>query len=103
MVQTAQIGRKLARKRRRKTAEEAAFKPPRTGAQGAAQIVESGAFGAWAYRQNTVARSETQPFYATATPEEWLAAFTEWTESHRDLPHVPISAFSREADYEDRL
>ena len=53
MVQTAQIGRKLARKRIRKTAEEAAYKPRLTGAQGAALLVQSGAFGAWAHRQDT--------------------------------------------------
>lgn len=53
MVQTAQIGRKLARRRIRKTAEEAAFKPRLTGAQGAALLVQSGAFGAWADRQDT--------------------------------------------------
>ena len=52
MVQTAQIGRRLARKRVRKTAEEAAFKPPMTGAQAAAQLLQSGAFGAWADRQD---------------------------------------------------
>ena len=43
-----------------------------------------------------------KPFYETATAEEWIAAFTEWTESHHDLPRVPVSAYSREADYEDR-
>lgn len=32
----------------------------------------------------------------------WITGFTEWAESHCDLPPVPASVFSREADYEDR-
>lgn len=43
------------------------------------------------------------PFYETATPDEWTTAFTKWAESHGAMPRVPASAFSREADYEDRL
>ena len=45
---------------------------------------------------------EEKPFYETATPEEWNKAFLDWAERHRDLPLLPTSAFSREADYEDR-
>ena len=41
-----------------------------------------------------------KPFYETATPEECIAAFDEWTASHVGMPFVPDSAFSREADYE---
>ncbi len=52
MVQTIQIGRKLARKRARKSPEEATAKPRLTGAEAAAQIVQSGAFGSWAHRQD---------------------------------------------------
>lgn len=43
-----------------------------------------------------------KPFYETATPEEWSREFLAWAESHRDLPLLPASAFSREADYEER-
>ena len=102
MVQTAQIGRKLARKRIRKTAEEAAHRLPQTGAQAAAQLVESGAFGAWTRRQDTGDRSETRSFYETATPEEWVAAFMEWAESHRDLPTLAEQKYERDYFYEDR-
>ena len=52
MVQVSQIGRKLARRRARKAFEEAALRPRLTGAEAAARLVQSGAFGAWADRQD---------------------------------------------------
>ena len=50
-----------------------------------------------------IAASVPAPFYETATPEEWIAGLLKWSESHKDLPRVPASAYSREADYEDCL
>ena len=58
MVATSQIGRKLARKRALKTFEEAIVRPRLTGAQAAAQIVKSGAFGAWKDRTDITNSSE---------------------------------------------
>lgn len=48
--------------------------------------------------------NEPLPFWATATKEEWLRAFHEWVESHRDIqtPPLPDEALRRENMYEDR-
>jgi len=45
-----------------------------------------------------------RPFYETATPEEWVAAFQEWVESHRalNLPTLSDEAISRESIYGER-
>lgn len=42
-----------------------------------------------------------RPFYETATPQEWVAAFQEWVESHRglNLPTLSNEAISRESIY----
>jgi hypothetical protein len=47
---------------------------------------------------------EERPFYETATPQEWVKAFHEWVESHRDLNLPPLSdeAISRESIYGER-
>jgi hypothetical protein len=44
------------------------------------------------------------PFYETATPEEWVTAFTEWVASHRglNLPSLSDEAISRESIYGER-
>lgn len=53
-------------------------------------------------RQTALYRNgQGKPFYETATPEEWVKAFTEWAESHKDLPRLPEQAFQREYYYED--
>ncbi|BAY63106.1 hypothetical protein NIES22_31850 [Calothrix brevissima NIES-22] len=42
-----------------------------------------------------------QPFYETATPQEWIAAFQKWVESHQDmnLPTLNDEDISRESIY----
>jgi hypothetical protein len=49
-------------------------------------------------------QTENPPFYETATPQEWVQAFHEWVESHRDLNLPPLSdeAISRESIYGER-
>jgi len=43
-----------------------------------------------------------QPFYETATPEEWLCAYHAWVESHeRTSPPLSDYAVSRESMYDD--
>lgn len=45
-------------------------------------------------------RAAARPFYETATPEEWVKAWHEWTHSHD--PHGPVLLDdSREVIYED--
>ncbi|WP_341532332.1 hypothetical protein WKK05_41540 (plasmid) [Nostoc sp. UHCC 0302] len=48
--------------------------------------------------------SRERPFYETASPTEWVAAFTEWVESHRELnlPSLSDEAISRESIYGER-
>lgn len=41
-----------------------------------------------------------KPFYETATPEEWVKAWHEWTHSH-DLNGAVLLDDSREVIYED--
>jgi hypothetical protein len=45
-----------------------------------------------------------RPFYETATPQEWVAAFQAWVESHRglNLPTLSDEAISRESIYGER-
>lgn len=45
-----------------------------------------------------------RPFYETATPQEWVSAFSEWVESHRDLnlPLLSDEDISRESIYGER-
>jgi hypothetical protein len=46
--------------------------------------------------------SGARPFYETATPEEWVAAFTNWAESHGpNTPGLTREDVSRERMYED--
>ncbi len=54
---------------------------------------------------NEVQRAtSSEPFYKTATPEEWTAAFSEWAASHpRNAPLLSDEAVSRESMYADRL
>lgn len=43
-----------------------------------------------------------QPFYETATPEEWIIEFTKWADRHDlNTPALPIEAVSRESIYSD--
>jgi hypothetical protein len=44
---------------------------------------------------------QERPFYETATPDEWVAAFRSWVESHRELnlPTLSDEAISRESIY----
>jgi len=46
------------------------------------------------------AKTEARPFYETATPEEWVKAFHEWTHSH-DPNGAVLLDDSREVIYED--
>ncbi len=47
---------------------------------------------------------EKDHFYLTSTHDEWIAAFHEFVESHKDLdlPLLSDEAISRESIYEDR-
>lgn len=47
-------------------------------------------------------RPETkeQPFWATATPEEWVKEFRQWVASHKDSPNLPLEALSRDSIYD---
>ena len=49
-----------------------------------------------------ILRPETkeQPFWATATPEEWVKEFRQWVASHKDGPNLPLEALSRESIYD---
>jgi hypothetical protein len=53
--------------------------------------------------EETESNDEPRPFYETATPEEWIAAFREWTASH---PKTGIilsdEAIDRDSIYEGR-
>ena len=58
---------------------------------------------------NTMLEQLVQPsterhFYETATPQEWVAAFTEWVESHQELnlPSLSDEAISRSSIYGER-
>ena len=42
------------------------------------------------------------PFYATATPDEWIKEFDTWVDSHSVKEPHPDHAFSRESFYEGR-
>lgn len=44
---------------------------------------------------------EELPFYATATPEEWVARFEEWINSHPKREPLPPEAYERASFYED--
>lgn len=41
-----------------------------------------------------------QPFWATATPEEWVKDFRQWVASHKGGPGLPDEAVSRESMYD---
>lgn len=43
-----------------------------------------------------------EPFYATATLEQWNEAFDAWVDSHPVRGPLPDSALSRESFYEGR-
>ncbi|MUG99272.1 hypothetical protein F7734_46080 [Scytonema sp. UIC 10036] len=46
--------------------------------------------------------AKERPFYETATPQEWVNALREWSESHdRNIPLLSDYAVSREGIYED--
>jgi len=40
------------------------------------------------------------PFWATATPEEWVKDFRQWVASHKDGPGLSDEAVSRESMYD---
>ena len=42
----------------------------------------------------------SQPFWATATPQERAQAFVVWAESHKDGPGLPDEALRRENIYD---
>jgi hypothetical protein len=52
---------------------------------------------------NTIKQEEKErPFYETATPEEWVKAFREWSEGHsRDTPLLSEYALSRSGIYDE--
>jgi len=54
--------------------------------------------------ERLVQPDKERPFYETATPTEWVAAFQEWVESHRglNLPTLSDEAISRESIYGER-
>jgi len=48
------------------------------------------------------AQLSDQPFYETATPEEWVREFTKWADSHDpNTPALPIKAVNWESIYSD--
>ncbi|HLO84479.1 MAG TPA: hypothetical protein VK203_05600 [Nostocaceae cyanobacterium] len=51
-----------------------------------------------------VKKQQELPFYETATPDEWVKAFREWSASHHHNV-LPLSdyAVSRESIYEDEV
>ena len=53
--------------------------------------------------EHLVQASKERPF-CDASPTEWVAAFTEWVESHRELnlPSLSDEAISRESIYGER-
>ena len=56
-------------------------------------------------KMHQTSQAEERPFYETATKEEWIAAFREWTESHRyeeDSPILSDEVISRESIYGER-
>lgn len=53
--------------------------------------------------ENSQGEIEEKPFYETATPEEWVAAFREWAANHDpNIPPLSLEDVSRESLYEDR-
>ena len=44
--------------------------------------------------------AEEKPFWATATPEEWVKDFHEWVASHKGGPGLSDEAVSRESMYD---
>lgn len=54
--------------------------------------------------EELVPSQQERPLYETATPEEWVVAFREWVESHRELnlPSLSDEAISRESIYGER-
>ncbi|MBE9050798.1 hypothetical protein IQ243_10305 [Nostocales cyanobacterium LEGE 11386] len=54
--------------------------------------------------ERLVQPAQERPFYETATPAEWVAAFRDWVESHRglNLPTLSDEAISRESIYGER-
>jgi len=44
--------------------------------------------------------NEEQPFWATATPEEWVKDFRQWVASHKGGPGLSDEAVSRESMYD---
>ncbi len=44
--------------------------------------------------------TDSQPFWATATPEERVKRFLDWVASHEDGPNLPDESLSRESIYE---
>jgi hypothetical protein len=45
-------------------------------------------------------KTQAKPFWATATPEEWVQSFRQWVASHKTGPNLPQEALSRESIYE---
>ncbi len=41
-----------------------------------------------------------EPFWKTATPEEWTKRFQQWVDSHTDGPGLPDEATRRESIYD---
>ncbi|MBX3279990.1 MAG: hypothetical protein KF868_18465 [Acidobacteria bacterium] len=53
--------------------------------------------------EERLSETEAPPFWATATPEEWLRAFDDWMDSHdATLPPLSAAAVSRESFYGER-
>jgi hypothetical protein len=62
--------------------------------------------GLLATKMNSLAQNKKAfqkgSFYQTATPEEWIRALREWSESHRrDIPWLSEEAVSRRGIYEE--
>ena len=92
MVRTAQVGRRLTQKRQERRCWQQAVQHVAQSAH-APQTVTNPAV------HNPTGTDK--PFYETATTEEWLAVFTEWTQRHRALPALPEQNHSRAYFYED--
>lgn len=53
--------------------------------------------------ENTLATEAEQPFYKTATTEEWIDAFVDWANNHEvKAPPLSDEAISRESIYRER-
>jgi hypothetical protein len=52
--------------------------------------------------EGSAKRAAALPFYATASPDQWVAEFNRWIESHPERTPLAADAFDRATFYEGR-